>query len=75
MDNMSAFTKISSKKLFLTPLVPEWIQILKSNVSIYSLLPKNLKDELHEINAVFRGLQAFLYIQTLMSQRKLNTTD
>ena len=34
-------------KLFLTPLAPEWVRVLKSNVSIYSLLSHKLREELH----------------------------
>lgn len=47
-------------KLFIKPLPSDWIQILKSNVSIYSLLPQNLREELHGRINIFLDEKEFI---------------
>ncbi len=47
-------------KLFFKPLPSEWIQILEDNVSLYSLLPENLKHELHGRINIFLDEKEFI---------------
>ncbi len=47
-------------KLFFKPLPPDWIQILEDNVSLYSLLPENLKYELHGRINIFLDEKEFI---------------
>ncbi|EGG99325.1 hypothetical protein imdm_1242 [gamma proteobacterium IMCC2047] len=53
------FQKHQRQQLFLKPLSPEWVQILKQNVSIYSLLPEPLKKELHGRINIFLNEKEF----------------
>ena len=39
--------RVRRDKLFLKPLPPDWVRILKSNVPLYSLLPQDLRQKLH----------------------------
>jgi len=56
------FQKHQRQRLFLKPLSPEWVKILKQNVSIYSLLPEPLKKELHgRINIFLNEKEFFAY--------------
>jgi len=47
-------------KLFFKPLPSDWIQILEDNVSLYSLLSENLKDELHGRINIFLDEKEFI---------------
>ncbi len=47
-------------KLFFKPLPPDWIHILEDNVSLYSLLPENLKHELHGRINIFLDEKEFI---------------
>jgi Mlc titration factor MtfA (ptsG expression regulator) len=47
-------------KLFLKSLPADWIQILEENVSIYSLLPQDLRQELHGRINIFLDEKEFI---------------
>ena len=61
-------------KLFLKPLPSDWIQILKDNVSLYSLLPENLKDELHGRINIFLDEKEFIGCGGLQMSDKIRIT-
>jgi len=47
-------------KLFFKPLPADWIRILENNVSLYSLLPEDLKHELHGRINIFLDEKEFI---------------
>lgn len=60
--------------LFLKPLPPDWIQILENNVSIYSLLPQNLRKELHGRINVFLDEKEFIGCAGLQISNEIRIT-
>ena len=60
--------------LFLKPLPPDWIQILKKNVSIYSLLPQNLREELHGRINIFLDEKEFIGCAGLQISNEIRVT-
>ncbi len=52
--------KHKKKQLLEKPLHPDWIVILKNNVSLYSILPSTLRDELHGHIQVFLDEKEFI---------------
>ena len=60
--------------LFLKPLPPDWIQILKKNVSIYSLLPQNLREELHGRINIFLDEKEFIGCAGLQISNEIQVT-
>ncbi len=54
------FRRSRRNKLFLTPLPREWLQILEENVSLYSLLPPQLREELHGRINIFLDEKIFI---------------
>ena len=60
--------------LFLKPLPPDWIQILENNVSIYSLLPQNLRKELHGRINIFLDEKEFIGCAGLQISNEIRIT-
>lgn len=60
--------------LFLKPLPPDWIQILEKNVSIYSLLPQNLREELHGRINIFLDEKEFIGCAELQISNEIRVT-
>ncbi len=60
--------------LFLKPLPPDWIQILEKNVSIYSLLPQNLREELHGRINIFLDEKEFIGCAGLQISNEIRVT-
>lgn len=60
--------------LFLKPLPPDWIQILEKNVSIYSLLPQNLREELHGRINIFLDEKEFIGCAGLQISNEIQVT-
>ena len=60
--------------LFLKPLPPDWIQILEKNVSIYSLLPQNLREELHGRINIFLDEKDFIGCAGLQISNEIRIT-
>ena len=60
--------------LFLKPLPPDWIQILEKNVSIYSLLPQNLREELHGRINIFLDEKDFIGCAELQISNEIRVT-
>ncbi len=60
--------------LFLKPLPPDWIQILENNVSIYSLLPQNLREELHGRINIFLDEKEFIGCAGLQISNEIRIT-
>ena len=60
--------------LFLKPLPPDWIQILEKNVSIYSLLPQNLREELHGRINIFVDEKEFIGCAGLQISNEIQVT-
>ena len=61
-------------KLFFKPLPPGWIQILEDNVPLYSLLPENLKDELHGRINIFLDEKEFIGCRGLQMSDEIRIT-
>ncbi len=60
--------------LFLKPLPPDWIQILENNVSIYSLLPQNLREELYGRINIFLDEKEFIGCAGLQISNEIRIT-
>ena len=60
--------------LFLKPLPPDWIQILEKNVSIYSLLPQNLREELYGRINIFLDEKEFIGCAELQISNEIRVT-
>ena len=60
--------------LFLKPLPPDWIQILEKNVSIYLLLPQNLREELHGRINIFLDEKEFIGCAGLQISNEIRVT-
>ncbi|MFK7815513.1 MAG: zinc-dependent peptidase [Gammaproteobacteria bacterium] len=54
------FHKCKQKKLLQKPLHPDWIVILEKNVALYSILPDELRIELHGHVQVFLDEKEFI---------------
>ena len=52
--------RIRRDKLFSKPLPPQWIGILERNVRLYSLLPRDLREELHGRINIFLDEKTFI---------------
>jgi Mlc titration factor MtfA (ptsG expression regulator) len=61
-------------KLFFKPLPSGWIQILEDNVPLYSLLPENLKDELHGRINIFLDEKEFIGCRGLQMSDEIRIT-
>jgi len=60
--------------LFLKPLPTDWIQILENNVSIYSLLPQNLREELYGRINIFLDEKEFIGCAGLQISNEIRIT-
>ena len=66
--------RVRRNKLLLTPIPPEWIRILNSNVSIYSLLPPYFKDKLHGQVNIFLDEKEFISCAGLQITDEIRVT-
>jgi len=61
-------------KLLLKPLPPAWIRILERKVSLYLLLPQDLRDELHQRINLFLDEKEFIGCAGLVITEEMRLT-